>query len=137
MTDVTDTAQGEETDKMNVYHLPTTTRGSRNRGSEEVDVEPAFFFPQGLPGFIPQALPRGNNPPAMPLLNFFKRFANNKVCYLCEFDVEDCHTSVTCLQEWQKTNNQESFTRKNAQGYINTGWDACTKGKHKNLFPGF
>ena len=95
------------------------------------------FFPPGPPGFIPQALPGGNNPPAMTPLNFFKRFANNNVCYLCGLDVEDGHTSVTCPREWQKTNHQEAFTCKNAQGYIAAGWDACTKGKHKNLFPGF
>jgi hypothetical protein len=95
------------------------------------------FFPQGPPGFIPQALSRGNNPLATPPLNFVKRFANNNVCYSCGFDVEDGHTFVTCPRGWQKTNHQEAFTRKNAQGYIAAGWDACTKGKHKNLFPGF
>ena len=93
---------------------------------------------QGPPGFIPQPpRPGGNNPPATPPLNFVKRFANNNVCYLCGFDVEDGHTSVTCPQEWQKTNHQEAYTRENAQGYIAAGWDACTKRKHKNLFPGF
>jgi hypothetical protein len=93
---------------------------------------------QGPPGFIPQApRPGGNNPPATPSLNFVKRFANNNVCYSCGFDIKDGHTSVTCPREWQKTNHQEAFTCKNAQGYIAAGWDACTKGKHKNLFPGF
>ena len=95
------------------------------------------FFPQGPPGFIPQAPPGGNNPPATSLLNFVKRFANKNVCYSCRFDVKDGHTSVTCPREWQKTNHQEAFSHKNAQGYIAAGWDACTKGKHKNLFPGF
>ena len=91
------------------------------------------FLQQGPPGFIPQAPPGGNNQPAMPPLNFVKHY----VCYLCEFDVKEGHTSVTCPQEWQRTNHQEAFTRENAQGYIAAGWDACTKGKHKNLFRGF
>ena len=95
------------------------------------------FLPQGAPGFNPQALPGGNNQPATPPLNFIKRFANNNVCYSYRFDVEDGRTSVTCPREWLKINHQEAFTRKNAQGYIAAGWDACTKGKHKNLFPGF
>ena len=93
---------------------------------------------QGPPGFILQPpRPGGNNPPATLPLNFVKRFANNNMCYSCGFDVEDGHTSVTCPQEWQKTNHQEAYTRENAQGYIAAGWDACTKRKHKNLFPGF
>ena len=95
------------------------------------------FLPQGPPGFIPQAPPRGNNKPATPPLNFVKRFTNNNVCYLCGSDVKGDHTSVTCPGERQKMSHQEAFTRENAQGYIAVGWDACTKGKHKNLFPGF
>jgi hypothetical protein len=66
-----------------------------------------------------------------------KRFANNNVCYSCGFDLKDGHTSVTGPREWQKTNHQEAFTRKNAQVYIAAGWDECTKRKHKNLFLGF
>jgi hypothetical protein len=93
---------------------------------------------QGPTGFIPQPpRPGGNNPTAPPPLNFVKMFANNNVCYLCGFDVKDGHTSVTCPTHWQKANHQEGYTRENAQGYIDAGWDACIKGKHKNLFPGF
>ena len=93
---------------------------------------------QGPPGFIPQPpRPGGNNPPAKPPLNFVKRFTNNNVCYLCGFDVRDGHISVMCPREWRKPTHQEAFTRRNAQGYIAAGWDACTKGKHKNLFPRF
>ncbi len=78
-----------------------------------------------------------NNPPATPPLNFVKLFANNNVCYLCGFDVKEGHTSVMCPRVWQKKTHQEAYTRENAQGYIAAGLDACTKGKHKNLFPGF
>ncbi len=92
---------------------------------------------QGPTGFIPQPpRPGGNNPPATSPLNFVKRFANN-VCYSCGFDVEDGHTSATCPRERQKPTHQEAYTRENAQGYITAGWDTCTKGKHKNLLPGF
>ena len=79
------------------------------------------FLQQGPPGFIPQAPHRGNDQQATPPLNFVKRFGNNNVCYTCVFDAEDDHTSITCPQEWQKTNHQEAFTRKNAQGYIAVG----------------
>jgi hypothetical protein len=67
------------------------------------------FLQQGPPGFIPQAPPGGNNQPAMPQLNFVKRFTNNNVYYSCGFDVEDGHTSVTCPREWRKTNHQDDI----------------------------
>ena len=92
--------QGKEADKINVHHLPTTTRGSRNRGSKDVDAEQAGSSPKDCQVSSLQALPRGNNPPAMPLLNFVKLFANNNVFYSCGLDVEDGHTSATCPQEW-------------------------------------
>ncbi len=46
MTYVADAAQGKEADKINVHHLPTTTRGSRNRGSKDVDAEQAGSSPK-------------------------------------------------------------------------------------------
>jgi hypothetical protein len=48
--DVTDAAQGAEGDKMNVHHLPTTNRGSRNSGSKDVDAERAGSSPQDHQG---------------------------------------------------------------------------------------
>jgi hypothetical protein len=69
--------------------------------------------------------------------NVTKMFANWNVCYTCEFDIEDGHTSVTCPRGWCKPNHQEGFDRSNAQAYINAGWKPSTKGRHKTQFPGF
>ena len=44
-TDVADMAQGVAVGEMNVRHLPTTNRGSRNRGSKDVDAERADSSP--------------------------------------------------------------------------------------------
>ncbi len=69
--------------------------------------------------------------------NITKLFANWNVCYLCGFDIEDGHPSVTCPHAWHQTNHQEGFTQINAQAYLNAGWDPSTKGMHKTKFPVF
>ncbi len=55
--------------------------------------------------------------------------------YLHGFDVEDGHTSMTCPAHCRKHTHVEGFTRANSQSYIRTGYDACTKGMHKNVLP--
>ncbi len=65
--------------------------------------------------------------------NIYKRYNNRNVCLLCIFDVEDRHSSLTCL--FRKVNQQTTFTCKNVQQFIAAGYDLCTKGMHKNGAP--
>ena len=69
--------------------------------------------------------------------NIVKRYANMNVCFSCGFDVENGHTSRTCPQAWRRANHQEAYDRSNAQQYIDAGYDACTKAKHKTQLPTF
>jgi hypothetical protein len=65
--------------------------------------------------------------------NIYKRFNNWNVCFLCGFDVEDGHTSLTC--PFKKANHQTSFVWENAQQFIAAGYDPCTQGMHKTVLP--
>ncbi len=65
--------------------------------------------------------------------NIYKWFKNWKVCFSCGLDIEDGHTSLTCL--FRKMNNQSAFTWENAQQFITAGYDPCTKGMHKTVLP--
>ena len=65
--------------------------------------------------------------------NIYKRHNNWNVCFSCGFDIEDGHTSVTC--PFKKANHQPAFSRENAQQFIAAGYDPCTKGMHKTIFP--
>ena len=47
--------------------------------------------------------------------NVVKHFANQNVCFLCSFDVEDWHTSATCTQK--KPGHRDGFTRSHYQEY--------------------
>jgi hypothetical protein len=67
--------------------------------------------------------------------NVTKKVNNCNVCYSCGFDVEDGHRSMTCPAHWRKPMHVKGFTRANAQSYIGTGYNACTKGMHKNVLP--
>jgi len=69
--------------------------------------------------------------------NIVKRYANMNVCFSCGFDVENGHTSRTCPQAWRHANHQEAYDQSNAQQYIDVGYDACTKAKHKTQLPTF
>jgi hypothetical protein len=69
--------------------------------------------------------------------NIVKRYANMNVCFSCGFNVENGHTSRTCPQAWRCANHQEAYDRSNAQQYIDAGYDACTKAKHKTQLPTF
>ena len=98
----------------------------------------------GMPG---QIVPHGGNvvpfQPAVPTgttqvrnpdySNIYKRHNNWNVCFSCGFDIEDGHTSATC--PFKKANHQQSFSRENAQQFINAGYDLCTKGMHKTVLP--
>jgi len=64
-------------------------------------------------------------------------YANMNMCFSCGFDVENGHTSHTCPQAWRHANHQEAYDRSNAQQYIDAGYDACTKAKHKTQLPTF
>jgi hypothetical protein len=67
--------------------------------------------------------------------NIIKRYANWNICFLCGFDVEDGHTSKTCLVQWRRANHQEGFDRANSNQSIAAGYDACTKAMHKSQLP--
>jgi rubrerythrin len=69
--------------------------------------------------------------------NIVKRYSNMNVCFSCGFNVENGHTSRTCPQAWRCANHQEAYNRSNAQQYINVGYNACTKAKHKTQLPAF
>ena len=65
-----------------------------------------------------------------------KKFNHMNYCFSCGFDVEDCHTTKTCCYEKRCVNHQEAANCSNAQQYIEAGYDACTKAKHKTILPG-
>ena len=72
---------------------------------------------------------------ALMYSNIVKRYANWNVCFSCEFDVEDGHTSTTCPWQLQCANHQEGYDRANASQYIAAGYNACTKAMHKSQLP--
>ncbi len=77
----------------------------------------------GIPAFVPMVAPGGtparNTTPMFS--NIVKRYNNMNACFSCGFDVEDGHTSRTCPYEQ----------------YIDAGYNACTKAKHKTQLPNF
>ena len=79
---------------------------------------------------VPTVPPQVRNP---DFSNIYKRHNNWNVCFSCGFDIEDGHTSATC--PFKKANHQQSFTRDNAQQFIATGYDPCTRGMHKTILP--
>ena len=89
-----------------------------------------------VPVLVPGGITAARNVDPM-YSNIVKRYSNMNVCFSCGFDVEDGHMSRTCPQAWRRTNHQEGFNRSNAQQYIDTGYDACTKAKHKSQLPNF
>ncbi len=103
---------------------------SARQGGMGASIVPAFV--QGMPGVIVAAQ---NTAPMYS--NIVKRYANMNVCFSCGFDVENGHTSRTCPQAWRHANHQEAYDRSNAQQYIDAGYDACTKAKHKTQLPTF
>ena len=68
--------------------------------------------------------------------NIVKKFNNMNYCFSCGFNVENRHTLKTCCYEKRRINHQEAANRSNAQQYIEAGYDACTKAKHKLILPG-
>jgi len=97
---------------------------SARQGGMGASIVPAFV--QGMPGV---GVAVRNTAPMYS--NIVKRYANMNVCFSCGFDVENGHTSCTCPQAWRRANHQEAYDRSNAQQYIDAGYDACTKAKHK------
>jgi hypothetical protein len=67
--------------------------------------------------------------------NLVKQHNNWNGCYLCGFDVEDNHTSMTCPLGWRKPPHDVTLTRDNAQTFLAMGCNACTEGMHKTLLP--
>ncbi len=67
--------------------------------------------------------------------NIVKKYNNWNYCFSCGFDVKDGHTLQTCWYANRRPNHQEGANRGNAQQYIDAGYDACTKAKHKSVLP--
>ena len=89
-----------------------------------------------VPAVVPGGIAAARN--AAPMYsNIVKKYSNMNVCFSCGFDVEDGHTSRMCPQAWRHTNHQEGYDWSNAQQYIDAGYDACTKAKHKLQLPNF
>jgi hypothetical protein len=70
-----------------------------------------------------------------PNSNVYKIHNNWSICFSCGFNVEEGHMLATCLLNWCKMNHQNLYTHKNAQQFINAGYDPCTKGMHKTVLP--
>ncbi len=72
-----------------------------------------------------------------PVLHINKIINNWNMCYLCGFavKVKDSHTSMTCPANWRKPTHVEGFSGAHMQSYIGTGYNACSKGMHKNVLP--
>jgi hypothetical protein len=62
-------------------------------------------------------------------------YNNWDVCYSCGFDIKDKHTLATCLIDWCRTTHCKKSLRNNAQAYINSGHNVCTKGIHMTMLP--
>ncbi len=104
-------------------------------------------FAQQFPGGFGSIPPFVNGPPAVVVpptgarvnapfqSNTTKKYGNWNLCWSCEFDMEDGHTSATCPTHWCKMDHQVGFTHGNAQQWINQGYAPCTKGMHKKKLP--
>jgi hypothetical protein len=92
----------------------------------------------GIPPFVPVPGPAGYARNAAPAYsNIVKRYNNMNCCFSHGFDVDDWHTSKTCRYAERCANHQEAANRSNAQQYINAGYDACTKCRHKLILSTF
>jgi hypothetical protein len=67
------------------------------------------------------------------LSNITISFANQNVCFMCRFNVEDWHTSATCLRK--KQGHQDGFTRSNYMEYECANHQFCCKAMHKTMYP--
>jgi hypothetical protein len=82
-------------------------------------------------------IPAGANPPPRQrnpnFSNIVKAYANQNVCYLRGFDVEDWHTSATCKQK--KSGHQDGFTCSNYMEYKRANHPFSQKAMHKTMYP--
>ena len=65
--------------------------------------------------------------------NPVKPFSNQNIWFLCGFDIEDGHTSATCIN--QKPGHQVRFTRANYKQYEQAGHQHSRKAMHKTIYP--
>ena len=65
--------------------------------------------------------------------NPVKRFENQNACFSCGFDIEDGHTSGTCVT--QKPGHQAGFTWENYKQYEQAGHQFSRKAMHNTMYP--
>jgi hypothetical protein len=65
--------------------------------------------------------------------NIVKVRANQIVCFLCGFDVEDGHMSATCANK--KMGHQDGFSCSNFMEYEQMNHPFCRKGMHTTMYP--
>ena len=126
--DVADAAEDAEADKMTVRHLPPTNR--------DKDAEAAGCYSRDR-----QDSSRSHPAPGVTIHqqcphSILSNGSQITMCVICAGLTSKTATHPPRAHESGKSRPIKKHTRKNAQGYIAAGWDACTKGKHKNLFPG-
>jgi hypothetical protein len=106
------------------------TRGGRGCGTPMPP--PVLYVGANIP-----YIPAGANPPPQQrnpnFSNIVKAYANQNVCYLCGFDVEDWHTSATCNQK--KPGHQDGFTCSNYMEYERANHPFSQKAMHKTVYP--
>jgi hypothetical protein len=84
--------------------------------------------------YIPRDAQQQPQPPLKPQFsNIVKLFANQNVCFMCGFDMEDWHMSTTCPNK--KLGHQDGFTRSNYMDYKHANHKFCRKGMHKTMYP--
>ena len=111
-------------------------QGVRGRGRGQMPPPQIQYSTVGGTGTIPyipagfEPHPRQRNP---KFLNIVKVHANQNVCFLCGFDVEDGHTSATCIDK--KMGHLGGFTCSNYMEYEQVNHPFCRKGMHKTMYP--
>ena len=111
-------------------------QGGRGHGPGQKP-PPQIQYPTiGGTGIIPY-IPAGFQPHCHQcnpnFLNVANVFANQNVCFLCGFDVEDGHTSATCVNK--KVGRQDRFTSSNYTQYERANHPFFRKGMHKTMYP--
>jgi hypothetical protein len=90
--------------------------GGRGRSSGRGRAQPQGRSRTAFADYVPNGRGHGNSasPGTANRPNPVKIQNNWNVCYLCGFDIEDGHTSMTCHLDWRKPTHYVTFMRSNA-----------------------